>query len=81
MGHEPTGTVLKSRFAGGVEKKYIEADFAELRLRRVIIGPRNNIPATTDKFVRLLEAAAYEGVDVVPPLVSVDEVDSAGSTP
>jgi hypothetical protein len=80
-GLEPAGHVLKSRFAEGREKKYIEADFADLRLRRVIIGPRSDIQETHDKFVRLLGLTGYSGVEVVLPVVSIEKVDSAGRTP
>ena len=80
-GHEPAGQVFKSRFAEGREKRYIEADFADLRLRRVIIGPRNDLRETHDRFVRLLKSAGYDGVEVVPPIVSIEDVDSAGLTP
>jgi hypothetical protein len=78
-GYEPAGQVFKD--ADGREKKYIEADFSDLRLRRVIIGPRNEIQSTHDKFVRLLKAAGYNGVEVVLPLVSIEDLDSAGLPP
>jgi hypothetical protein len=81
VGNEPAGQVFKSRFAEGREKKYIEADFADLRLRRVIIGPRNDIQETHDRFVRLLKLAGYNGVEVVLPIVSIEDVDSAGPAP
>jgi hypothetical protein len=80
-GYEPAGQVFKSRFADDRERKYIEADFSDLRLRRVIIGPRNDIQGTHDKFVRLLKSASYKGVDMVLPIVSIEDVDSAGLTP
>jgi len=79
-GYEPAGQVFKSRFADDREKKYIEADFSDLRLRRVIIGPRNEIQSTRDKFVRLLKAGGYNGVEVVSPLVSIEDLDSSGFT-
>jgi hypothetical protein len=68
-GYEPSGQIFKSRFARGVEKRYIEADFTNGELQRVVIGPRNDVGRTTKWLESLLHECGYANTNIVPPLV------------
>lgn len=70
-GYEPPGQVFKSRFARGVEKQYIEADFSSVELRRIVIGPNNDIAATTSWLRKLLDDQGYESTEIVAPLLAL----------
>jgi hypothetical protein len=76
-GYEPAGQVFKSRFAQGLEKRYIEADFKQVELRRVIIGPQNDVDSESEWLRRLLDANGYSQTAIVPPVVSLDKLASA----
>jgi hypothetical protein len=78
-GFEPAGQVFKSRFAGGVEKRYIEADFGQVDLRYVIIGPRNDVETAGPWLRRLLDELGYAETLIVAPNVSIADLDAAVS--
>jgi hypothetical protein len=80
-GYEPAGQVFKSRFAQGIEKRYIEADFKQVELRRVVIGPRNDVNIERQWLRRLLDTNGYSETAIVSPVVSVDDLASAGPKP
>ena len=73
-GYEPPGQVFKRRFAQGVEKSYIEADFGPVELRHVIIGPRNDLAQTTEWLRQLLDDNGFQATAIVPPVVPRDAV-------
>jgi hypothetical protein len=73
-GHEPAGQVFKTRFAGDIEKRYIEADFSRVELRRVIVGPENDVPTTVTWLRRLLDQTGFRKTPVVLPVVSRDQM-------
>lgn len=75
-GYEPEGQVFKSRFAQGVEKRYIEADFTQVELRRVVIGPRNDVPAATAWLRKLLDDNGYSSTVIVPPVLSSEALSA-----
>lgn len=74
QGYDPPGSVFKIRFVEGVEKRYIEVDFTQVELRRVIIGPCNDISSSSRWLRQLLDENGFENTTVVPPVVSLDEV-------
>jgi hypothetical protein len=76
-GYEPAGQIFKTRFAQGVEKQYIEADFCQVELRRVIIGPRTDMKAAEPWLRKLLDENGYFSTAIVPPVISVEDLDSA----
>jgi hypothetical protein len=68
-GYEPPAQEFKARFANGVEKRYIEADFTKTELRRVIIGPRTNL--RPDAVRALLDEHGFRETEVFGSEVSL----------
>lgn len=64
-GYEPPGQVFRSRFANGIEKRYIEADFRQVELRQLVIGPRNDLEPTAKWLRELLDREGFKATRIV----------------
>lgn len=73
-GYERPGQEILNRVVNEVQKSYIEADFGQVELRRVIIGPRNDV-ASTERWLRdILDRNGFRDTVIVNPMVSTDDL-------
>jgi hypothetical protein len=63
-GYEPSD-VYKARVAGGVMKRYVEADFSTADLLYVVIGPWNDFTATEPWLRNLLDRNGFTMTRIV----------------
>lgn len=75
-GYERPGQEIMNRVVNGVQKSYIEADFGQVELRRVIIGPGNDVARTEGWLRDILDRNGFRDTAIVHPLVSIDELST-----
>jgi hypothetical protein len=71
-GNIPENQVFKSRFAGGVEKTYIEADFSSVALKQVIVGPENDKLEAETWLRRVLNDCSYRDTAIIHASLNTD---------
>lgn len=73
-GYVPGNVAIKTRPAGNSQKRYIEADFGQVQLGRVIVGPMNDYDQTARWLRLLLDSNGYTGTMIAPSVVTAAEL-------
>jgi len=73
-GYLPSNVTIKTRPAGNFEKKYIEADFRAVELRRILVGPRNDLKSTTTWLRSFLDANGFPQTTIMPSPVAASDL-------